>query len=575
MRDRNLLIEIATVAGFCAFLQYFGAAAIGLTGADEPRYAQIAREMLARGDWVTPVLYGHAWFEKPVLYCWSAMVSYKMFGVSDWAARLPAATFATAAVFGVYAFLRRFARGAELDGALMTASPVALIGFARSAGPDMLLAASFTLAMLGWMAWRLTLTAEAQERRWLLVFYFFSAAGMLAKGPVAPALAGLVVVVFALVRREPRTILRTLWLPGIALFLLVALPWYVVVQMRNPEFFRAFIIEHNVARFATNLYQHRQPFWYYVPVILLGTLPWTVYWLAAVVEAAPRLWRPLGGERATTPLAAGERATTAMLQQFLLVWMFAVVGFFSIAQSKLPGYILPALPACTVLVADYVERKRAEKGNFTLLTLHAGILAVLVAGVLLVPYAMAQAANAPRVTAGVLAMLVFLGVAFTVYRRGLRLLRFATVAPLLVLLAFLLRLGAPVLDAKVSYRQAAAALDALDNRSSKVAIYKVRREAGYGIAYYRGQPVVWYEPTYFDQPAGIPPGDHMVVGPAGAEEGIARAAGGRRVSRVGEYAPQKLVFYWVSANPVHGGQSTVHSGPKPVHSGQSAVDRGR
>lgn len=576
MRDRNLLIEIVTVAGFCAFLQYFGAAAIGLTGADEPRYAQIAREMLARGDWVTPVLYGHAWFEKPVLYYWSAMVSYKMFGVSDWAARLPAATFATAAVFGVYAFLRRFARGAELDGALVTAASVALIGFARSAGPDMLLAASFTLAMLGWMAWRLTLTAEAQETRWLLAFYFFSALGMLAKGPVAPALAGLVVVVFSLARREPRTILRTLWLPGIALFLLVALPWYVVVQMRNPEFFRAFIIEHNVARFATNLYQHRQPFWYYAPVLLIATLPWTVYWIAAVVEAAPRLWRRSAGEspaptqisRGSTAIAGGGRATTPMLQQFLIIWIFAVVGFFSIAQSKLPGYILPALPACTVLVADYVERRRAEKANFSLLTLHAGVLAVLVAGVLLVPYAVAHAPNAPRVTAGVLAMLVFLGVAFTVYRRGLRLLRFATVAPLLVLLAFLLRLGAPVLDAKVSYRQAAAALDALDDRSSKVAVYKVRREAGYGIAYYRGQPVVWYEPTYFDQPSGIPPGDHMVVGPAGAEEGIARAAGGRRVSRVGEYAPQKLVFYWVSASPVHSGRNPVDGGQSTVHSGR-------
>src|SRR4051812_32171997 len=360
--------------------------------------------MLQRGDWVTPVLYGHPWFEKPALYYWSAIVSYKIFGISDCAARLPAATFATGAVFGVYFFLRRFVRGAELDGALMTAASVALIGFGRSAGPDMLLAGSFTLAMLAWMTWRLTFTAADDEKRWLLAFYFFSALGMLAKGPVAPALAGLIIVVFAVVRREVRTVWRTLWLPGIALFLGVALPWYVLVQLRNPEFFRAFILEHNLARFATNTFQHHQPFWYYVPVVLIGALPWSVYFVAAVVEAAPRLWR---GETAGGTPALQGRATTPMLQQFLLIWIFVVVGFFSIAQSKLPGYILPALPACTALVADYVERRRAGKPNLGLLSLHSALLAIMFGGVLLAPYALAKTPNPPRITAGVMAALVF------------------------------------------------------------------------------------------------------------------------------------------------------------------------
>jgi 4-amino-4-deoxy-L-arabinose transferase-like glycosyltransferase len=235
----------------------------------------------------------------------------------------------------------------------------------------------------------------------------------------------------------------------------------------------------------------------------------------------------------------------------LLLWIFAVVGFFSIAQSKLPGYILPALPACTVLVADYVERKRGAKAGFGLLTLHAGVLALLFGSVLLVPYALAQPGNAPRITAGVLAGIVFVAVAWTVYVRGLRLLRFVTLVPVVVLLAFLLRLAAPVLDAKVSYRQPAAALDDIDHRSSQLAIYKTRREVGYGMAFYRGQTVTWYQPTYFDQPAGIPSGDHMVVAPAGVEEELSRLAGGRRVSKVGEYAPQKLVFYWVSPAAMH------------------------
>jgi 4-amino-4-deoxy-L-arabinose transferase-like glycosyltransferase len=520
---RNLIVEAATVLAFCAFLQYFGAAAIGLAGADEPRYAQIAREMLARHDWVTPVLYGQPWFEKPVLYYWSAMTSYSIFGVSDWAARLPAATFATAAVLAIWAFLRRFRPGAQTDGALMTACSVALIGFGRSAGPDMLLAATVTIAMLAWMAWRLS-----EEKRWLAAFYFFSALGMLAKGPVAPALAGAVIVLFALLRREPRTILRTLWLPGIALFLVVALPWYVLVQMRNPEFFRIFVLEHNLARFSTNLFRHQQPFWYYAPVVLLGTLPWTIYWLAAVIDGFRR-WRE----------------ESDGLRQFLLLWSFFVLFFFSISRSKLPGYILPALPACTLLAAEYVHRREGARPNFTLLTLHAAVLATLVAGVLLVPYAMAHAANAPRVTASVLAAIAFVATSWTVWRSGLRMLRFVTVVPMIVLLAFLLRVAAPVLDAKASYRQAAAALDGIDGRHSQLAIYKSKREAEYGLAYYRNQVV----PRYGRDP--IPAGDHMVIAPAGAEEEVMRLAGGRRVSRIGEYAPQKLVFYWVSRAVVH------------------------
>ena len=527
---KQLITELATVAGFCAFLQYFGLAAIGLTGADEPRYAQIAREMLQRHDWVTPVLYGQPWFEKPILYYWSAMVSYKIFGVSDWAARIPAATFATAAVFAVYFFLRRSRPGAELDGALMTSCSVALIGFARSAGPDMLLSASFTIAMLAWLAWHLS-----QEKRWLASFYVFAALGMLAKGPVSPALAGAIVVIYALLRKEPRLILKTLWVPGILLFCAVALPWYVVVQVRNPEFFRVFIVEHNVARFSTNLYQHKQPFWYYVPVILAGTLPWTVYWLAAVLDGIRGWIRPLEGERATNSL-----------REFLLVWIGFVFVFFSISQSKLPGYILPALPACTVLVADYIARKREERPSYSLLTLHAAVLSLLVAGVLLVPYALVHSLGAPRITAGVLSSVVFFAAAWTIYARGLRMLRFVTLAPMVVLVAFLLTLAAPSLDQRLSYREAAAALDRIDNRSAPLAVFKARREAGYGFAFYRDQQLTWYDSGYFDQHPGIPPGDHMVMGPPNVEEELSKRAGGRRVSKVGEYAPQKLAFYWIS-----------------------------
>src|SRR5512142_2266770 len=130
-QKRGIALELLVLAGFCAFLFFFGLSSFGLVGADEPRYAQIAREMLQGHDWVVPVLCGKPWLEKPILYYWQAMLSYSVFGVSDWAARLPVAIDATALVFGAYFFARRFLRGVELDAALILASMAAVIGFGR------------------------------------------------------------------------------------------------------------------------------------------------------------------------------------------------------------------------------------------------------------------------------------------------------------------------------------------------------------------------------------------------------------------------------------------------------------
>src|SRR5450432_517793 len=135
------------LAAFCIFFFFWQLSSFGLIGAGEPRYAQVAREMLARHDWVTPVLSGSPWLEKPPLYYWQAMIAYKIFGVSDWAARLPSVLDAFALVFAVYWFLRRFRPGLELDGALMLASSAGIAGFARAASMDLPLAAAFAVAM--------------------------------------------------------------------------------------------------------------------------------------------------------------------------------------------------------------------------------------------------------------------------------------------------------------------------------------------------------------------------------------------------------------------------------------------
>src|SRR5579863_9894687 len=268
--------DFLLLAGFCGFLFFYGLGQFGLIGADEPRYAQVAREMIERHDWITPMLGGHPWLEKPPLYYWQAMVVYSIFGVSDWAARLPSAIDATFLVLAVYFFLRRFRPGFELDGALIASSCAGIMVYAHAASMDMALAATFTTGMLAWWAWR-----ETSQRSYLAAFYAFVALGTLAKGPVAPFLAAIVIFCYLAAIHDWRSIFKTLWLPGIGLFLLIALPWYFTVQSRNPTFFREFIVEHNLGRFSRNLYQHAEPFWYYRPVTVLALLPWTVFGIAS------------------------------------------------------------------------------------------------------------------------------------------------------------------------------------------------------------------------------------------------------------------------------------------------------
>ncbi|HVP64085.1 MAG TPA: glycosyltransferase family 39 protein, partial [candidate division Zixibacteria bacterium] len=182
--NRERTTEILLVVGFCAFLFFYHLGAFGLIGADEPRYAQVAREMLLRQDWVTPFLNGVPWLEKPILYYWGAMLSYSAFGVSDWAARVPTAMLATLMIAAVYLFAARFRPAMRLDAALMTASGAMVFAMARAAATDMPLTACFTISLLAWFAFY-----ASGKRGYLLMFYAANAAAMLAKGPVAPVLA--------------------------------------------------------------------------------------------------------------------------------------------------------------------------------------------------------------------------------------------------------------------------------------------------------------------------------------------------------------------------------------------------
>ncbi|MGA7696170.1 MAG: glycosyltransferase family 39 protein [Candidatus Sulfotelmatobacter sp.] len=526
------------LAGFCAFLFLYGLGQFGLIGADEPRYAQVAREMLQRHDWITPVLGGQPWLEKPPLYYWQAMLAYRIFGVSDWAARLPGALDASFLVLGVYFFLRRFRPGFEVDGALITASSAGIIGYARAASMDMALAAAFAIGMLGWWAWR-----ENGKRIYLAVFYGCMGLGMLAKGPVAPFLAVVVIVLYAAAVREWRLVLKTLWLPGIFLFCAVALPWYFAVQMRNPGFFREFIVEHNLGRFSKNLYHHTEPFWYYLPVAALALVPWTVFVIAAFVQTIRMWW----ARRTATD--ASESGLEYQFNVFAGCWLIVPVMFFSISQSKLPGYILPAIPAGALLLVEYLRRhlRPSEGGSVAkwLAVLHALLAAAPIVPALLIAYLITQhrlPGGQPMLVALGLAFVLCAGIALTLVREsGLRMLRFITLIPVVLTVGAVLKLGSVALDQTLSARPLALEIAGVETHPLRLAIYHVRRELEYGLTFYRNQLTLNYDW------GSVPQEEHLLVAPENSQSEVAKLVPGRRVSYLGHYAAQHVDYFWIAA----------------------------
>jgi 4-amino-4-deoxy-L-arabinose transferase-like glycosyltransferase len=531
--------DMLLLAGFCAFLFLYGLGRFGLIGADEPRYAQVAREMLDRHDWVTPVLGGQPWLEKPPLYYWQALLAYKMFGVSDWAARLPSALDATLLVLAMYFFLRRFRPGFELDGALITASSAGIVGYARAASMDMALAAAFTIGMLGWWMWR-----ESEKKVYLLTFYSFVALGTLAKGPIAPFLAALVIALYTVAFREPRLAMKTFWLLGILAFCLISLPWYFAVQVRNPVFFREFIVEHNLGRFSHNLYHHTEPFWYYSPVAALALIPWTVFVIAAFVRPIREWW---AGRKL---VRKGQGDIEYQFNIFACCWLIVPMVFFSLSQSKLPGYILPAIPAGGLLLADYLRRHLAQSESESiaksLIVLHALLAAAPIVPALLIAYVVTQhrlPGGKPMLVALAIAFVLCSGIALTLARKtGLRMFRFVTLIPVVLTVGAVLKLGSGAIDQTLSARPLAEEIAAIQTHPLPLAVYHVQRELEYGFTFYRNQLTFNYD---WER---VPVEEHLLVAPENSQMEIAKLVPGRRISYLGHYAAQHVDYYWISGS---------------------------
>ncbi|HUQ33065.1 MAG TPA: glycosyltransferase family 39 protein, partial [Pyrinomonadaceae bacterium] len=373
-----------------------------------------------RGDWVTPTLGGHTWFEKPALLYWMMMASYHFFGVSEWAARLGPALSGLITTFLLYWMGRRLDRayraenetgdngGFGLWSGVAAASSGGLIVFSRAASFDIVVTMTLTAALCCFFVAEVE-TSEKRRRLCLAGFYAAIGASLLAKGLVGVVIPAGILGLYYLMRREwPRRnlLLSALW--GIPLACAVAAAWYAPVIYRHGwTFVDEFFIQHHFARFISDKYHHPQRVYFYIPIILMLTLPWTVLFIKGLLRGGLRDWR--------------ERTIESKTHVFALAWVIAPVVFFSFSGSKLPGYILPALPGAMLLVGERLVRfVRGEEGCVALRITGAIIFAVAIAGVVYTAMTgeltilCSIALVAPLAVAGVFNLLVIGGRAFRV-----------------------------------------------------------------------------------------------------------------------------------------------------------------
>ena len=313
-----------------------------LANPDEGRYSEISREMSLSGDWVTPRLNGVKYFEKPPLQYWATAAAFEAFGYNEYAARLyvwlaAIATLASA----VYTAFRLWDTETAAGTALVLAASPYFLALGGIVTLDMgvtlwtaFTTCAFLLAEHAHAQWR-----PGPARNWMLAAWLGMALAMLSKGLIGIVFAGAAVFFHIVLSRDLSVLRRMRWLPGLAIFAVVAAPWFVLVSRANPEFARFFFIHEHFERFLTHEHRRVEPWWFFIPILFAAYLPWAFALPGAVRQA----W-------------CAERGLELQPLRVALAWAGFIVLFFSASGSKLPAYILPAIPLLAMPLGRYLAR---------------------------------------------------------------------------------------------------------------------------------------------------------------------------------------------------------------------------
>jgi 4-amino-4-deoxy-L-arabinose transferase-like glycosyltransferase len=309
-----------------------------LIPSDEGRYAEIAREMLVTGDWITPRYNGYKYFEKPPLQAWATAAAFQVFGIGDWQARLWTALtgFLTILIVGFTGARIFNARSGWLAAVVLASSPMWVIsGHFNSL--DMGLS-SFLVAALCSLLIAQTSQNKNSCRNWMWACWVFMALATLSKGVIGAAIPAMVLIAYSISAWDWKIWTRLRLFSGTILFFAITAPWFVLVAQRNPEFLEFFFIHEHLQRFTQDAHSRTGPIYYFVPLLLIGLLPWALQIPGSLIQA----WT--------------ERRREFSPSWLLVCWFVVIFAFFSVSHSKLPGYIIPVFPALALIIGNRLDR---------------------------------------------------------------------------------------------------------------------------------------------------------------------------------------------------------------------------
>lgn len=340
LKNKKLLLGIFVLAIFYLYLAHLGS--YHLMDPDEGRYNQIPREMLLSGDFITPHLNGVEYFEKPAFQYWFTAIMMKIFGVTEFAGRILPALSAIGCV-GLVGFLgtMMYSRKVGLLASAILATSCLNLIVASINILDMALTLFMTACMVFFYAFEHT-----EKKKWLVAFYIAMGFGVLTKGLVAIILPFGILFWYTILTKRPRLFLKLFYLPGILAFLIVTVPWFYLVCQANHDFFYFFFVREHFLRFTTKMHDRFQPWWFFIPFVIIGMLPWTGFLLS--------LFSKKGVIRKTT----SQRNRFDII--FLLLWFFIIFIFYSISDSKLVPYIMPCWMPLAILIATSIKRFEDE-----------------------------------------------------------------------------------------------------------------------------------------------------------------------------------------------------------------------
>jgi len=406
---------------------------------DEGRYVEIPREMVATGNYLTPRLDGVKYFEKPVLFYWLEALTIKQLGIDEFSLRLWPAFFALFGCVAVYAAgVQLFGRRSGLLASVILSTSLLYYSMSRVIILDMPVSVLISFALLSFLVGTHK-DPGLQRRLYMWAFYVFAALAVLTKGLIGIVIPGMIIGAWILVLGEWR-LFKTLYLPsGLTLFLLIAAPWHIMVIRENPEFFYFYFIHEHFLRYFTTIEGRNQPVWFFLPIILLGMFPWSVFIFQAIRHNLPKSWKQRHQRRD---------------ELFLLLWASLVFIFFSASQSKLVPYILPVFPPLAILIGRYIAvalESRNHTGiqfGFRILLVFSLLLAIVfVVAPFFLPAPEVGAIGFYRY-AFAATMLTGAGVAFFLTRYRSFWLAFTAVAAMSVLFLVELNAAAPRVELK-------------------------------------------------------------------------------------------------------------------------------